>query len=227
MSAMRSIPVWNESFITIALTNDRSVAAPVPRSPPMKSIWSAICCAVRVVVPWSSSDAIRFATPPFPFGSCAEPAPTSRRMLTAGCSWCSTATTRMPLGRERISYGGKVTSCAASGRGAAPRASLALAREPGPKIPTPKSQNPTHKGGSSPASTIAALRHDVEHRAVLLAEVGPRDALDVGGGEIQEHVDLVVRGPDVVVDDRGVREVERLLLVALAADDVVAHELVL
>ena len=63
--------------------------------------------------------------------------------------------------------------------------------------------------------------------AVLRAEVGPRDALHVGDRDVLEDVELAVRGLDVVVDDDRVRELPGLLLVRLAAQDVVARELVL
>jgi len=75
-----------ESFITTTFANVRSVTAPVIIDPPMVSIWSAICSALRVVVPWSRSCPTRLATPPLPCGSCAAPAPTIRRTVMAGCS---------------------------------------------------------------------------------------------------------------------------------------------
>ena len=43
------------------------------------------------------------ATPGLPAGSCADPAFTSMRRLTAGCSCCDTTTTRRPLGSVRTS----------------------------------------------------------------------------------------------------------------------------
>ena len=42
-----------------------------------------------------------------------------------------------------------------------------------------------------------------------------------------EDVELAVGGRDVVVNDDRVRQLQRLLLVRLAAEDVVARELVL
>ena len=83
------------------------------------------------------------------------------------------------------------------------------------------------EGGSSPCSSSSAFGQDVEHRAIVLREIRPRRALDVGRRQVLENVDLRVRAGDVVVDHRGMRQVKRLLLVGLAADDVVAHELVL
>ncbi len=52
-----------------------------------------------------------------PFGSWAAPARTSMRALTIGCSFWLTSTTLSPLGRVRISYFGKLTGLAESGRG--------------------------------------------------------------------------------------------------------------
>src|ERR1041384_1010968 len=123
-----------------------------------------------------------------------------------------------------------------TGAASALLASLALALEPGPKIQKPKFQAPTDKrlapgawnlqlGISSP--TPVCFRRDVEHGAVLIGEVGFRHALNVARLQLQKDVDLIIGGRDVVVDHGGVRQVQRLLLVALAADDVVAHELVL
>jgi len=51
--------------------------------------------------------------------------------------------------------------------------------------------------------------------------------LNVGGPQIQKDIDLRVGGPDVVVDDCRMGQVERFLLVGFASDDVVAHELIL
>ena len=47
----------------------------------MKSIVSAICSAVRLPAPWSSSVAVSIARPCLPFGSCAAPARTIMRTL--------------------------------------------------------------------------------------------------------------------------------------------------
>src|SRR3989442_11234572 len=80
---------------------------------------------------------------------------------------------------------------------------------------------------SPPTSLRPAFRHDVEHQAIRFGEVGLRDALHVGSADVHEDVELSVSRGDIVVDDGGVREVERLLLVRLAADYVVARELVL
>ena len=45
--------------------------------------------------------------------------------------------------------------------------------------------------------------------------------------DVHEDVELAVGGLDVVVDDGGVAELSRLVLVRLAAEHVVARELVL
>ena len=95
----------------------RSVPAPVPSTPPTKSIVSAICSALLVPAPWSSSVAVSIARPFLPFGSWAAPARTIMRTLTTGCSFWLTRTTCMPLASLRISYGGNVTGRAGSGRG--------------------------------------------------------------------------------------------------------------
>ena len=62
---------------------------------------------------------------------------------------------------------------------------------------------------------------------VVLVEVGLRHALDVRGVTFVKMSNSPSAVRDVVVDDRGVRQVQRLLLIRLAADDVVARELVL
>ena len=67
----------------------------------------------------------------------------------------------------------------------------------------------------------------VSTSAILGREVGPRDPLHVGGRDVLEDVELAVGGRDVVVNDDGVRELQRLLLVRFAAEDVVARELIL
>src|SRR5258705_3263213 len=101
-------------------------------------------------------------------------------------------------------------------------ASPAPGRSPPRTIPKPKSQTPKQQPSSS-----RTLRHDVEDRAVLLDKIRLRHALNVGGPQIQKDIDLRVGGPDVVVDDCRMGQVERLLLVGFASDDVVAHELIL
>src|SRR5260370_34327933 len=83
----------------------------------MKSISSFNWIAVAVVVPWSSSEAVKCARPVFPFGSSELPAPTSSRMLTTGCSWCETATMRRPLGSCCIRYGGEIGGRGGGGGG--------------------------------------------------------------------------------------------------------------
>ena len=87
----------------MVLAKDRSVPAPVPSPPPMKSMMSAISAALRVVVPWSRSVATISATPGLSAGSCAEPARTSMRTLTTGCSFWRTTTTCRPFGSVRSS----------------------------------------------------------------------------------------------------------------------------
>ena len=51
MSDSMRMPVSKLSFITTMLTKVRSVPAPAPIAPPMKSIASFISCADLVVVP--------------------------------------------------------------------------------------------------------------------------------------------------------------------------------
>src|SRR5512147_852214 len=104
-------------------------------------------------------------------------------------------------------------------------ASLAPARPRAQQIPTPRAQRPEHKSSSSPSPVT--LGRDVEHRAVLVGKVGFGDALNVARLQVQKGVDFRVGGRDVVVDDRGMRQMQRLLLVAFPANDVVAHELIL
>ena len=63
------------------------------------------------------------------------------------------------------------------------------------------------------ASRVAAFRQDVEHRrdsARVNYVFG--HPLDVRRRDVQEDVDFAVGGRDVVVDDRGMRQVKRLLL---------------
>ena len=81
----------------------RSVPAPVPSAPPMKSIVSAMSSALRLPAPWSSSVAVIIARPCLPLGSCAAPARMIIRTLIAGCSFWLTSTTCMPLASLRIS----------------------------------------------------------------------------------------------------------------------------
>jgi hypothetical protein len=67
----------------------------------------------------------------------------------------------------------------------------------------------------------------VHDDAVGGVEVGIGHALHVGGRDVHEQVELGVGRGDVVVDDGGVRQVQRLVLNRFAADDVIARELVL
>ncbi len=86
MSDSMRMPFSKLSFITTMLTNVRSVPAPAPIAPPMKSTASFISSADFVVVPWSRSDASRCTRPSLPLGSDAVPVRTRRRMVTTGCS---------------------------------------------------------------------------------------------------------------------------------------------
>ena len=73
----------------------------------------------------------------------------------------------------------------------------------------------------------AALRHDRQHEPVLGREVGLRDALDVGGVMFMK----MSNSPSAVLMSlwmtTACAELRRLVLVRLAAEDVVARELVL
>src|SRR6185312_1434285 len=73
----------------------------------------------------------------------------------------------------------------------------------------------------------SALRQKRQHGAIVRGEIGLRDALDVGGRQALEDVELAVRRLDVVMDDDGVRQDARLVLIRLAIEDVIARELVL
>ena len=77
------------------------------------------------------------------------------------------------------------------------------------------------------SSRPCPLRQHVQHQPVALVEVGLRHALDVRRRHVHEDVELAVGRGDVVVDHRSVRQMERLILIRLAPDDVVAGELVL
>src|SRR2546425_10638329 len=67
-------------------------------------------------------------------------------------------------------------------------------------------------------------RHQCEHEAILRFEVGACNALHVLGGDVLEDVELTVGRLDVVVNHDRVRELQRLRLIRLAPDDVVAGE---
>ena len=150
-------------------------------------------------------------------------------MLTTGCSWCSTATTCRPFGSVRISYGGKLHVA----RGQRPRRALGrpgriLGRQPAERPRTRRHSDQRERRHRAPSSPHRPRRrHDRQHQPVLRREVGARHALHCRRRDVLEDVELAVGGRDVVVDDRGVRQVQRLLLVRLAAEDVVARELVL
>ena len=66
------------------------------------------------------------------------------------------------------------------------------------------------------------LRHDVEDHAIVGREVGLGNPQHVGRRHIHEDVELTIRRGDVVVNHCRVRQVSRLVLVGLAAHDVVA-----
>src|SRR5439155_16014237 len=76
-------------------------------------------------------------------------------------------------------------------------------------------------------SLPASLWHDRQNQPAVRREVRACHALDVSRRDVHEDVELTVGRSHVVVDDGGVSQVQRLLLVRLAADDVVARELVL
>ena len=80
------MPTSKLSFMTSTVADVTSLPAPVSSAPPMESIASAISRALRVAVPWFSSDATSAAVPALPGGSYAAPARTRRRIVTSGCS---------------------------------------------------------------------------------------------------------------------------------------------
>src|SRR5712664_4075462 len=76
----------------------------------------------------------------------------SSRVLTAGCSWCSTATTCSPFGSVCTWYGGNFTSRAGNGRGGASDGQLCCAetretpqRHSDMEFNTPQSHGVTEK----------------------------------------------------------------------------------
>src|SRR5438093_5693855 len=73
----------------------------------------------------------------------------------------------------------------------------------------------------------APRRDEGQHESVFRREVGTRRALNVGGRQFLEDVELAVGGLDVVMNHDRVGESLSLLLVRLAAENVVARELVL
>ena len=66
--------------------------------PPTKSICSASCFDVRVVVPSSRRLATRFAKPALSGGSCADPVLIKAWISTIGKKCCSSTSTVMPFG---------------------------------------------------------------------------------------------------------------------------------
>ena len=75
----------------------KSSEALASRAPPTKSICSACCFDVRVVVPSSRRLATRFASPALSGGSCAEPVLISAWISTMGRKCCSRTSTVMPF----------------------------------------------------------------------------------------------------------------------------------
>ena len=75
----------------------KSSEALASKAPPTKSICSACCFDVRVVVPSSRRLATRFASPALSGGSCAEPALISAWISTMGRKCCSRTSTVMPF----------------------------------------------------------------------------------------------------------------------------------
>ena len=99
MSDSMRRPVSKLSFITTMLTK-RQIGAGAGAHGAADEIDRVVELAGRLAssCPESSSDAASSRQPGLPFGSSAPPARTIIRMLTTGCSWCSTATTCSPLG---------------------------------------------------------------------------------------------------------------------------------
>src|SRR4026207_1178155 len=104
----------------------------------------------------------------------------------------------------------------------APAAAAASARSAmrwsglkGWEIPNPKPQTPKPKAQRSTpnvSSRAAFPGQDVDDDAVVFVEVGLRHALNVRGGDVGEDFKFAVGGPDVVVDDGGVRKGHGLFL---------------
>ena len=131
----------------------------------------------------------------------------SCRMLTTGCSWCSTATTCRPLSSVRISYGGNCTSRAGSGRGGGSDGQDRCWR--GGRGPAPVT---SERNGCPSSAFIVPPLPTVRPGGMIVStirfsggEIGARHALHVGGGDVLEDFELAVGGRDVVVNHHRVR----------------------
>src|SRR5688572_3724703 len=86
---------------------------------------------------------------------------------------------------------------------------------------------PTGSSSRESSSRSRGFGEDVQHQPVVLVEVGFGHALDVGGGDGGEDVELAVGAGDIVVNHGGVRQVHAFVLVRFTGQDVVTGELVL
>ena len=82
------------------------VGVAVAAQPPMKSMASLICWALRVLVPSVSRSAVRLATPALPSGSRRAPASSTTRTSTIGRLRCSETSSAAPLGSVSCTTGG-------------------------------------------------------------------------------------------------------------------------
>src|SRR5690606_29480404 len=196
--------VSRNSVSTVELTEIQSSPADAPRLPPTKSIDSAICSAVRVVVPLSSTAASMDAVPAFPAGSCFAPAVIARLTDTTGISWFSTTMIRTPLRSVRSWYSGNSTGRSGSGAGGASFRLVSCASAVAGR-PTARSVQATIALflilliGASLLTRVRSVRGGCRlrrdhghHRAVRLRQVLLRDLQDIGGGNRHVTVEVAV-----------------------------------
>src|SRR5437870_4311575 len=119
----------------------------------------------------------------------------SKRVLTAGCSWCSTTTTCRPFGSVWTWYGGNFTSRAGSGRGGLSEGHRVWAetdtapqRHKDTEIKKPPSHRATERLGFDARREAPATRPN----AVVHESAGPsRDSCTTRGGGVLG----LLRGP--------------------------------
>ena len=96
-SASKSAPVLRSGFITWTDTLMLLLPASVEIDPPMASIWSAICSAVRVFVPFTKTLAVRRVSPFVSRVSASNPLRKTALIATSGRRGSSRTSKRSPF----------------------------------------------------------------------------------------------------------------------------------
>ena len=129
-SAINASALSRVAVVVCSVTVPCSKLAPVRSPMARNAAWSAMARASRPPAPSSSMMAVRVASPILAAGSASGPVRTTSTASSTGSSWCSTMTSRRPLGRVRSTICGSASRRTGPSAGGVGLAALAVACAP-------------------------------------------------------------------------------------------------